>query len=52
MRALTFLGGGEIFAKIKEIHFASNVPNFIGFGLSLNLVEFLKVILNFIGCVK
>ena len=39
-----FLGGGKIFVRINEFHFASNAMNFIGFGLNVSLVEILKVI--------
>ena len=44
MRPLTFLDEGGNFARINEFHFPSNIPNFIGFGLNLNLVKFSKVI--------
>ena len=44
MRHLDFLDRGEISVRINESHFASHIPDFIGFGLNLNLVEFFKVI--------
>ena len=33
-----------IFVRINEFQFASNAPNFIGFGLNLDVMEFFKVI--------
>ena len=42
--AFDFLDGGEVFARVRDFHFASNASNFFGFGLNLNLVNLFKVI--------
>ena len=44
MRLLAFWDGGESFARNNGFHFASNISNFIAFGLNLSLVEIFKVI--------
>ena len=40
------MDGGEIFIRNSEFCFASNVLNFVGFGLNFDLVDCFEVIPN------